>query len=342
MLTAIYLFDAEHSCVRHVIASDAVSEEIAWNPAYRETIVATLHRVPWAAQSIDEPVTSSQFVTNYDEFIDSRYFQEIVIPKGVGDSMHVVLGRNSRRFGLFSASRHMSGDPISADDLGVLRLLAPHIRRAVTISDLMELKALEAEALSATLDRLAMGVVVVADENRILHANEAARDMLANGSRILSRRGRLAARETAADAELSRAIELAASDEATLGGTGIGVALGSPDAQPALAHVLPLARGDVRTRLMPRATAAVFINTPDARPQPDLRALAQTYGLTPAEARVTERLLAGAANLSEVAASLDVSLATVKTHLSQVFTKTGVSRQADLVALVHRMMPSAR
>jgi len=341
MLSAIYLFDAQQSCVRHLIASDLESEKVTRNPDYMETIIATLGRVPWAAQALDEPVTSSQFVTNYDEFIGSRYFQEIVIPKGVGDSMHVVLGRSSRRFGLFSASRYACGEPITTDDLTVLRLFAPHIRRAVTIGDLMELKALEAESLSATLDRLAMGVVVVADENRILHANEAARDMLANGSRIVSRRGRLAARDAAAEAELSHAIALASADETALGGAGIGVALGTPDAQPALAHVLPLARGDVRTRLVPQATAAVFINTSDP-PQPDLRALAQTFGLTPAETRVAERLLAGAANLAEVAAGLDVSLATVKTHLSQVFAKTGVSRQSDLIALMHRMTPAAR
>ena len=342
VLSAIYLFDAQESCVRHLIVSDAESEKIARAPHYAETIVATLRLVPWAAQAIDEPLTSSQFVANYDQFIGTRYFQEIVIPQGVGDSMHAVLARNSRRFGLFSATRPQSGGPITADDLAILRLLAPHIRRAVTIADLMELKALEAESLSATLDRLAMGVVVVADQNRILHANEAARDMLENGGRIVSRHGRLAARDSAAEAELSQAIALAGSDEATLGAAGIGVALGSPDAPPALAHVLPLARGEVRTRLMPQATAAVFINTPDPRPQPDLRSLAKTYRLTPAEARVAERLLAGAARLAEVAAGLDVSLATVKTHLSQVFAKTGVSRQSELIALIHRMTPGAR
>ena len=75
---------------------------------------------------------------------------------------------------------------------------------------------------------------------------------------------------------------------------------------------------------------------------PDLGAVARSYGLTPAEARVTEQLLAGAGSLSEVAATLDVSLRTVKTHLSQVFAKTGVSRQADLIALMHRMTPLAR
>jgi len=57
---------------------------------------------------------------------------------------------------------------------------------------------------------------------------------------------------------------------------------------------------------------------------------------------VAERLLAGAASLAEVAASLDVSIATVKTHLLHVFAKTGVSRQTDLIALMHRMPPAVR
>jgi hypothetical protein len=83
-------------------------------------------------------------------------------------------------------------------------------------------------------------------------------DMLASGVRIASRQGRLAARDRAADTELSQAIDLAGADETTLGAAGIGVSLRSADTQPALAHVLPLARGEVRTRLIPRATAAVL------------------------------------------------------------------------------------
>jgi DNA-binding CsgD family transcriptional regulator len=36
----------------------------------------------------------------------------------------------------------------------------------------------------------------------------------------------------------------------------------------------------------------------------------------------------------EVAAALGVAVTTVKTHLSRLFEKTGVARQADLVKLV--------
>jgi DNA-binding CsgD family transcriptional regulator/PAS domain-containing protein len=315
------------------------------NPQYIEDLMLLTRPFPIATLPIDEPILMTRRFTDAAAIRaadETRYMREIAGPRGDGDALATVVARNGQRIGMFVAVRHKSEGYVTENDLAIMRLFAPHVRRAITISDLMELKLLEAQALSATLDRLAMGVVVVAGENHILHANEPARRMLANGGRIVSRRGRLAARDAAADAELSQAIELARSDESALGTAGIGVSLGSADAQPALAHVLPLARGVVRTRLLPRATAAVFINTAEPRPQPDLRALAQTYGLTPAEARVAERLLAGAANLAEVAASLDVSLATVKTHLSQVFAKTGVARQSDLVGLMHRMMPSAR
>lgn len=341
MLSAIYLFDAQDSCVRHVKTSDAESEATTRDKDYMDTMMAALRLLPVSTQPIDEPIVSSRLATDYSEFVGTRYFKEVNVPQGHGDGIHVVLARNSRRFGLFSATRHISVGLINENDCAIMRLFAPHIRRAVTISDLMELKLVEAKALSATLDRLAMGVVVVAGKNRILHANETARQMLADGGPIVSRGGKLAARNTAADAELSQAIELSAADEAALAGTGIGVALGTQYGQPALAHVLPLARGEVRTRLVPQATAAIFINTPEPRALPDLRAVAKAYGLTPAEARVAERLLAGATNLADVAASLDVSLTTVRTHLSHVFEKTGVSRQSDLIALMNRMTPPA-
>ena len=141
----------------------------------------------------------------------------------------------------------------------MLRLFAPHIRRAVTISDLLDMKSLEANALSATLDRFATGVVIVADENRIIHANAAAQQMMSGAGPLAARHGKLSLRDNAADGELTRAVALARREEATLGGVGIGIAIGWPAAAPSVAHVLPLAGDGVRRRLMPQAAAAVFV-----------------------------------------------------------------------------------
>jgi DNA-binding CsgD family transcriptional regulator len=242
--------------------------------------------------------------------------------------------------GVFAANRHNTAGPVSDREIAILRLLAPHIRRAVTIGDLLDLKKLEVQALGSTLNNLAAAVIVVAGDNRILYANHAARHMFAAGRPVRSVGGRLAARGEA-DAELTKAIELARRDEAGIGATGIGVSLGTAAGEPAVAHVLPLARGDLRTRLVPQATAAIFITRAVGVAAPNIGSVAAAFGLTPAETRVLERLLNGM-SLVEAAAALAIGETTAKTHLSHIFAKAGVSRQAELVALVHRLQPPLR
>jgi DNA-binding CsgD family transcriptional regulator len=53
---------------------------------------------------------------------------------------------------------------------------------------------------------------------------------------------------------------------------------------------------------------------------------------------VLARLLAGS-TLAETATSLGVAPATAKTHLDNIFLKTGVTRQADLMRLGTRLVP---
>src|SRR5262249_41712931 len=116
----------------------------------------------------------------------------------------------------------------------------------------------------------------------------------------------------------------------------IGVPLGSEKA--AIAHVLPLACGDLRTRLAPQATAAVFITEPtDVAPQ-DIGAVAANFGLSPAEARLLEHVVCGE-SVGEAAHALRISTHTARTRLAHIFSKTGASRQADLIALVNRIVP---
>jgi DNA-binding CsgD family transcriptional regulator len=89
---------------------------------------------------------------------------------------------------------------------------------------------------------------------------------------------------------------------------------------------------------MPQATAAVFITQAETQPPADIAALAASFGLTPTETRVLERL-AGGATLPQAAKALGIAHSTAKTHLFHIFSKTGVSRQTDLIALIERLNP---
>lgn len=166
--------------------------------------------------------------------------------------------------------------------------LAPHIRRAVMIGDLLDLKSFELHALARSLDHIAAGVIILADNQRILHANASAQAMFASNSPLRARGGYLSATNGPADGELATAIAAARSNEAEIGASGIGVSLSGPGQNPVIAHVLPLAGGVLRSRLMQQATAAIFITSGTKPLALDLAALGSSFDLTSAEIRLLQ------------------------------------------------------
>jgi DNA-binding CsgD family transcriptional regulator/PAS domain-containing protein len=285
-----------------------------------------------------EPLIMSRFIDQTGSN-GKRIYEELRRKLSIIDVMQTVVLREARRIAILTASRHQDGGTLMDRDAATMRLLVPHIRRAVKIIDILDVKKIEADTLAATLDSFMAAVVVVGEEGRILHANDAARRMLAARKPIAAVDGVLSVRSAAANAELSDAVRIAQSDESKIENSGLGVPLLGDE--PSVAHVLPLARGDVRTRLMPQATAAVVITCANTEPCADVRAVARSFDLTPAETRLLEQLGRNA-TLAHAAGRLGVSQETARTHLAHIFSKTGVSRQADLLTLVDRLAPPIR
>jgi DNA-binding CsgD family transcriptional regulator len=74
---------------------------------------------------------------------------------------------------------------------------------------------------------------------------------------------------------------------------------------------------------------------------PPLEALAKMYKLTASEIRLVDAVMkvSGVKALAEI---LGLTQATVKTHLHNVFRKTGTARQSELVKLIAGFAPSGR
>jgi DNA-binding CsgD family transcriptional regulator len=194
-------------------------------------------------------------------------------------------------------------------------------------------------------------VFLVAGDARILYANERAEALLAAGAHVISKAGSLTAANPAMAAPMAdtirRCVAPDVASDAGLGSRGIGIPVSTkpadvadnagtpvrPHVTSAMAYVLPLTNGTVRSALHP-AAAAVFISTA-ASAEPAVEAVVATlYGLTPTEARVL-LIIGSGKTVHQVAAQLGIAENTVKTHLSRIFNKTGASRQTELVALVH-------
>lgn len=255
---------------------------------------------------------------------------------GIVDSIGTLVMREPNRLGIWTAARHKSVGEFTDREVDIMREVAPHLRRAVTISDILDARRIEGRALLETLDTLSAAVAIVGENGKVLVANKAAERQLRSDGTLTSKNGQLAARSAASSNAFSDALAQALRGDNAIGKSGVGVPLVNARAEVASAYMLPLDMSDVRTRLVPQAMAAVFVTgiRESFDGLDEFRALHQ---LTAAEVRVVEQLVKGL-SVAEVARELGNAEATVRTHLARIFSKTGTSRQGELIALAARLV----
>ncbi|MDR0779835.1 MAG: helix-turn-helix transcriptional regulator [Pseudomonadales bacterium] len=264
---------------------------------------------------------------------NNRYVLEWGRPQGLVDLCGIVLARDDATLGSLGFGRHESAGLIGEREVEIIRLLAPHLQRAVTINRLLDARSIALGRSDAVLDALSLPIVLVGADLNIVQTNSAARAVLAAGDLVQARSGTLATASVGATKALAVAVAQALQDESALNRKGFGVPVFSKAGDPHVLHVLPLRAGVVRPGLAAEAVAAIFIGRAHSPKSVPGDVFAALFDLTPAEKRVFEHITAGC-SVAEVAAALSIGVSTVKTHLSHLFDKAGVRCQADLMALV--------
>ena len=250
---------------------------------------------------------------------------------------YMVVGVTDPRYPIgatLGMTRGRSKGPITAAELARLESLLEHFERAVQLEHHLG-KAL-APNIGALdfLERNPAGILILDGLGRVVVANRAARDMAERADGFALRGDGLAALRSQDDARLQRLIRGAA-------GTAQGQALDSggslrlprrSGARDYVITVSPLSRREsILAELLP--AVCVLINDQQGLAPRSAALLRQIYGVTPAEQRLIERLIAGDTP-EQAARALGVSLPTVRTHLASVFRKTETSRQTDLIRLL--------
>lgn len=109
-----------------------------------------------------------------------------------------------------------------------------------------------------------------------------------------------------------------------------------------VATLLPIESGHRQGVLAPfAASVAVFTQDPVLAPLMPGEAFARLHGLTGGELRVALALSQGLSGI-EAADMLGVSEPTIRTHLQRIYSKTGTTRQTDLLRLLHNSRPPMR
>jgi DNA-binding CsgD family transcriptional regulator len=282
---------------------------------------------------IEKPVAVADLLP-YDEFLESRAYREWGQPQGFVDVLNVALDKTATSAAMFCVFRHEQNGLVDDEMRKRMDLIVPHLRRAVLIGRVIVLNKAEAASLVDTLDSIGAGMFLVDAFGRIVHANAAGHLMLDNGGVLHAAGGRLTVNDLQADRTLADTFVTAGNGDAAIGVKGVAVPLVARDGQRYVAHVLPLTSGARRRAgVSYAAVAALFVHKAALDTPSPPEVIAKAYKLTPMELRVLLAIVE-VGGVPEVAEAIGIAESTVKTHLGNIYKKSGSTRQADLVKLV--------
>ena len=282
---------------------------------------------------LEQPVATTDLMP-FAELAQSELYRQWAEPQGFVDFVSAVLDRTTISAVIFGIFRHQRDGMVDDQVRRHMRLIAPHIRRAVLIGRMFEFKAAEVATFVDALDGLGAGMYLVDADGRLIHANAAGNAILGAGDILSSVRGRLVATDATVDQALREVFAAAGQGDVVLGTKGIAVPLTAKDGDRYVAHALPLTSGARRRAgVAYTAVAALFVRKATLAVASAPQAIGSAFKLTPTELRVLLAIVE-VGGIPEVATAFGVAETTVRTHVGRLFEKTGTARQADLVKLV--------
>jgi DNA-binding CsgD family transcriptional regulator len=288
---------------------------------------------PWAKMRQVMPVGQVVSVDAYvpaSQLIRTEFYHDILRPQRILHCGAACLARDAERFVGFSIFRAAEAGPTEDQELRLLSVLAPHIKRATQINERLGTIVAFERAKTSALDLAEQGIILLDAHAGVLFVNRAAESILALRDGLTITAGTLRAATPADTRRLNVMIA-----ETVRGSSGGTLRAARPSlAEPFLLLVAP-ARAGPPWPVDAVPAAVIFVTDPDRPPRPEMRRLAELFGLTATEAKAA-LALAGGSGVPQTAAALKLSTNTVHTHMRRIFRKLGVHRQAELVRVLMR------
>ena len=274
-------------------------------------------------------VVDSQDIMTAEEFGATRLAQDFLAPWGIDRMVAVLLDRRGgERLGLILPGR--SDRDVERLKRG-LRVLAPHLQRALRISDRIAGLELAAGAAKLAADRSPFAVFSLDSERTILSANSRA-ETYAKAGFVSLHDGRLSFPHHDAQAKLMELLnQLPPAGAAFL-------SIGPDGAEcPVLgARIEPQRTQQIGGVSLGASLIITLGSSPGETAVVEIDRVAQWFGLTPAEARLA-LTVSGGMSLQDYAAQRAISINAARFLLKGVFRKTGATSQAQLAARFARL-----
>ena len=281
---------------------------------------------------VSRDVVTDRDVVSDEEIATEPIYRDYLVPYGLGWFAATSVSPDPRVVMFVSVQRRLDRPRFDDAELRFVAEMGRHVEQAMRLGIRLFDGRLQREGLAGALSAMNVGAFGLDSLGRVTMRNPAAAAFLGQGLQILN--GRLVPQwETGGRAF----VDLVAR---TLDGGA------PPEPRPILMsdagvrlviHVVPVpVAADAIEPMLAETRAFVFVSSLEPGRPVDPTVLRDVLGLTLNEARIAS-LVGSGLQPREAAQMLGIVEETARTVLKRVFAKTGVSRQAELVALLARL-----
>ncbi|MEO8131918.1 MAG: helix-turn-helix transcriptional regulator [Bryobacteraceae bacterium] len=264
----------------------------------------------------------------------SEFYNDYLLRIGAVSSLGLVIAREGHRAPTLSVLRGSGKPAFGEHEREIGQFLAPHLSRAWTMQQHLQLLS----AGESVLDTLSLGVVFLAPDGRAIHWNRAADKMIRDNDGLSLLHGLISIADKRADAQFRKTLNHSLAPHQLLGPAAVAVP------RPSLRRAYQIVTAPLRGRFpqfkgMIAPAAVVLITDPERHQPASVDLLIHLYDLTPKEAAMAAKLSLGK-SVEEAAGEMNITYETARTHLRRIFSKTGTSRQTELMLLITRLPPA--
>ncbi len=309
---------------------------VGWKTAFQDRYFAL---DPFIGLPTGEPATLDELVP-IEDLVRSDFYTQYMEPMGVLYALAVDVREPGGLEGRLRAARPKGSRDFDESDKMLCARLVPHLQRALQIHGRLRSVESERNLYAETVDHFSVGTILLDESGQVQRMNHVAERVVRQRDGLRLREGRLTTGDRESSHELEQLIHRAIDAQNT----------GHPSMVEALRIERPSGSGHMGLLIRPvpapqwsdgktGPAAAVFIRQPDDAPVVSPEILQELFAFTRAEASLAS-LLAEGLSVEDTARTLGISIHTARAHLRSLFSKTGVSRQTELVLLVLRSAAS--
>jgi DNA-binding CsgD family transcriptional regulator len=313
-----------NSISKSVVVDMSYGFEESYVESYKQHYVAINPLIPGTLALPSGKVARMFEAVPEEALKQTEYYNEWLVPQGFRYSVGAYLSLRAPTSMFIAFHRHRYDRDFSDRSMALFSRLMPHFERALHISGRLNASDTLKGAQFDSLDELGIGVIRLDRQCSAHSVSPKAERLIKQRLGLSLRFGRLVIDSPDLDRRF-RGVVARVIDERVAYPVDIPLGTGGH----ANGIVIPLHHS---SGILTKVEAILLIKIQEVRPAPAIEALSTMFRLTQAEIRLLNALAEGQ-TISDYSQARELSRNTVKSQLQSLFTKTGVSRQADLVRL---------